>query len=81
MGRKPHSPELLRRGQGLARAIARARQGSGLSQADVAAATGLSPDAIRQIEQERVPNPSFFTIVDIASATGTTIADLLEDAT
>lgn len=81
MGRKPHSPELIRRGRNLARAIVRAREASGLSQADVALQSDLSVDAIRRIEQERVPNPMFFTVVDIADATGTTVADLLGDAT
>lgn len=81
MGRRPHSPWLVHRGRNLAQAIKRAREASGLSQADVAHRAKLSVDAIRQIEQERVPNPTFFTVVDIAAATGTTVADLLDDAT
>lgn len=80
MSRTPQSEKIVQRGKQLALALVRAREASPLTQADVAQRAELSLDAIRRIEQGRVPNPSFFTVFDIARATGTTLTRLLNDA-
>ena len=38
------------------------------SPAEVAAASGVSPEALRKIETGRVPTPAFFTVAALARA-------------
>ena len=48
-------------------ALLRAARGN-RSPADVAAASGVSQEALRKIETGRVPTPAFFTVAALAAA-------------
>jgi transcriptional regulator with XRE-family HTH domain len=48
-------------------ALLRAARGA-RSPAEVAAASGVSPEALRKIESGRVPTPAFFTVAALARA-------------
>ncbi|RBY86985.1 helix-turn-helix domain-containing protein [Blastococcus sp. TF02A-26] len=64
MVRPPLSPEERERGRRLG-ALLRAARGE-RSPAEVAAASGVSPEALRKIESGRVPTPAFFTVAALA---------------
>lgn len=64
MVRPPLSPEERERGRRLG-ALLRAARGD-RSPAEVAAASGVSPEALRKIESGRVPTPAFFTVTALA---------------
>ena len=66
MVRPPLSPEERERGRRLG-AVLRAARGS-RTPADVAAASGVSLEALRKIESGRVPTPAFFTVAALARA-------------
>ncbi|MCZ2812455.1 helix-turn-helix transcriptional regulator [Modestobacter sp. VKM Ac-2979] len=66
MVRPPLSPEERERGRRLG-ALLRAARGD-RSPAEVAAASGVSLEALRKIESGRVPTPAFFTVAALAGA-------------
>ena len=66
MVRPPLSPEERERGRRLG-ALLRAARGQ-RSPGEVAAASGVSPEALRKIESGRVPTPAFFTVAALARA-------------
>ncbi len=49
------------------------------SPADVAAASGVSQEALRKIEPGRVPTPAFFTVAALAGALDVPLDRLLAD--
>ena len=66
MVRPPLTPEERDRGRRLG-ALLRAARGH-RSPAEVAAASGVSQEALRKIETGRVPTPAFFTVTALARA-------------
>jgi transcriptional regulator with XRE-family HTH domain len=64
MVRPPLSPEERERGRRLG-ALLRAARGA-RPPAEVAMASGVSPEALRKIESGRVPTPAFFTVAALA---------------
>ena len=66
MVRPPLSPVERERGRRLG-ALLRAARGD-RSPAEVAAASGVSLEALRKIESGRVPTPAFFTVAALARA-------------
>ncbi|MGY1744064.1 helix-turn-helix domain-containing protein [Blastococcus sp. SYSU D00695] len=66
MVRPPLSPEERERGRRLG-ALLRAARGD-RTPAEVAAASGVSLEALRKIEAGRVPTPAFFTVAALARA-------------
>ncbi|MQA35040.1 helix-turn-helix domain-containing protein [Modestobacter roseus] len=66
MVRPPLSPEERDRGRRLG-ALLRAARGD-RPPSDVAAASGVSLEALRKIESGRVPTPAFFTVAALAGA-------------
>ncbi|MCZ2806599.1 helix-turn-helix transcriptional regulator [Modestobacter sp. VKM Ac-2983] len=64
MVRPPLSPEERERGRRLG-ALLRAARGD-RAPAEVAAASGVSLEALRKIESGRVPTPAFFTVAALA---------------
>ena len=66
MVRPPLTPSERDRGRRLG-ALLRAARGD-RSPADVAAASGVSQEALRKIETGRVPTPTFFTVAALAQA-------------
>lgn len=66
MVRPPLTAAERERGRLLGGAL-RAARGS-RSQAEVAAAAGVSLEALRKIESGRVPTPAFFTVAALAAA-------------
>ncbi|GAA4744905.1 helix-turn-helix transcriptional regulator [Modestobacter marinus] len=80
MVRPPLSPEERDRGRRLG-ALLRAARGP-RTPAEVAAASGVSLEALRKIESGRVPTPAFFTVAALARAVGLPLdqlADTLDD--
>jgi transcriptional regulator with XRE-family HTH domain len=59
-------------------ALLRAARGD-RSPADVAAASGVSQEALRKIETGRVPTPAFFTVAALAGALDVPLDRLLAD--
>jgi transcriptional regulator with XRE-family HTH domain len=59
-------------------ALLRAARGN-RSPADVAAASGVSQEALRKIETGRVPTPAFFTVAALAGALDVPLDRLLAD--
>ena len=59
-------------------ALLRAARGN-RSPADVAAASGVSLEALRKIETGRVPTPAFFTVAALAGALDVPLDRLLAD--
>ena len=66
MVRPPLSPDERERGRRLG-ALLRAARGD-RPPAEVAAASGVSLEALRKIESGRVPTPAFFTVAALARA-------------
>ena len=66
MVRPPLSPEERERGRRLG-ALLRQARGS-RTPMEVAAASGVSLEALRKIESGRVPTPAFFTVAALARA-------------
>ncbi len=64
MVRPPLTPAERDRGRRLG-ALLRSARGQ-RSPAEVAAASGVSPEALRKIESGRVPTPAFFTVAALA---------------
>ncbi len=77
MVRPPSSPEERDRGRRLG-ALLRGARGEG-SPAEVAAASGVSLDALRKIESGRVPTPAFFTVAALARALDVPLDRLVAD--
>ena len=68
MVRPPLSPAERDRGRRLGELLRAAR--GPRSQAAVAAASGVSLEALRKIESGRIPMPAFFTVAALAGALG-----------
>ena len=68
MVRPPLSPQERERGRRLG-GLLRAARGD-RPPAEVAAASGVSLEALRKIESGRVPTPAFFTVAALAGALG-----------
>jgi transcriptional regulator with XRE-family HTH domain len=66
MVRPPLSPQERERGRRLGALLREAR--GDRTPADVAAASGVSLEALRKIESGRVPTPAFFTVAALATA-------------
>ncbi|MGY1822955.1 helix-turn-helix domain-containing protein [Geodermatophilus sp. SYSU D00079] len=79
MVRPPLSPEERERGRRLG-ALLRAARGA-RPPAEVAAASGVSLEALRKIESGRVPTPAFFTVAALAGALGVPLDRLVADLT
>ena len=77
MVRPPLTPAERDRGRRLG-ALLRAARGS-RSPAEVAAASGVSQEALRKIETGRVPTPAFFTVAALAGALDVPLDSLLAD--
>jgi len=77
MVRPPLSPEDRERGRRLG-ALLRAARGA-RPPAEVAAASGVSPEALRKIESGRVPTPAFFTVAALARALDIPLDRLVAD--
>jgi transcriptional regulator with XRE-family HTH domain len=67
-------------GRRLADALRAARERRAEPQTELAAATGISVDAIRKLEQARVPSPSFFTVARMARELNVRLDALADDA-
>ena len=74
--RPPLTPAERDRGRRLG-ALLREARGS-RSPAEVAAASGVSPEALRKIESGRVPTPAFFTVAALARALDLPLDALVE---
>ena len=74
MVRPPLSPRERERGRRLG-ALLRAARGA-RTPAEVAAASGVSLEALRKIESGRVPTPAFFTVAALAGALGLPLDEL-----
>ncbi|MGY1749752.1 helix-turn-helix domain-containing protein [Modestobacter sp. SYSU DS0511] len=68
MVRPPLTLEERERGRRLGALLREARDDR--SPAEVAAASGVSLEALRKIESGRVPTPAFFTVAALAAAVG-----------
>jgi transcriptional regulator with XRE-family HTH domain len=68
MVRPPLSEYERERGERLGILLRQAR--GSRSMVDVAAAAGVSVEALRKIESGRVPTPAFFTVTALATALG-----------
>ena len=68
MVRPPLTPAERDRGRRLG-ALLREARGT-RPPAEVAAASGISPEVLRKIESGRVPTPAFFTVAALARALG-----------
>jgi transcriptional regulator with XRE-family HTH domain len=77
MVRPPLSPEERERGRRLG-ALLRAARGQ-RTPAEVAAASGVSLEALRKIESGRVPTPAFFTVAALAGALDVPLDRLVAD--
>ena len=77
MVRPPLSPQERDRGRRLG-ALLRAARGA-RPPAEVAAASGVSLEALRKIESGRVPTPAFFTVAALAHALGIPLDRLAAD--
>ena len=74
MVRPPLSPQERERGRRLG-ALLRAARGA-RTPAEVAAASGVSLEALRKIESGRVPTLAFFTVAALAGAVGLPLDEL-----
>ena len=77
MVRPPLTAAERERGRRLG-ALLRAARGD-RSPAEVAAASGVSQEALRKIETGRVPTPAFFTVAALAGALDVPLDRLLAD--
>ncbi|MGY1813530.1 helix-turn-helix domain-containing protein [Blastococcus sp. SYSU D00820] len=77
MVRPPLTAAARDRGRRLG-ALLRAARGD-RSPADVAAASGVSQEALRKIETGRVPTPAFFTVAALAGALDVSLDHLLAE--
>ena len=76
MPRPPLTPEQLAEGRRLAAEIRKAREQRNREQADLARGSGVSVDAIRALEANRVTAPSFLTVARLARELGLPLDDL-----
>ena len=76
MVRPPLTPAERDRGRKLG-ALLRAARGA-RTPAEVAAASGVSLEALRKIESGRVPTPAFFTVAALAAELALPLRDLVE---
>ena len=77
MVRPPLSPEERDRGRRLG-ALLRTARGT-RAPAEVAAASGVSLEALRKIESGRVPTPAFFTVAALARVLDVPLDRLVAD--
>ncbi|MGY2080827.1 helix-turn-helix domain-containing protein [Modestobacter sp. SYSU DS0657] len=75
MVRPPLTLEERERGRRLGALLREAR--GDRSPAEVAAASGVSLEALRKIESGRVPTPAFFTVAALAGALGLPLDQLI----
>jgi transcriptional regulator with XRE-family HTH domain len=75
MVRPPLTAAERERGRRLG-ALLRAARGS-RSPGEIAAASGVSLEALRKIESGRVPTPAFFTVAALAAAIDVPLDDLV----
>lgn len=80
MPRRKASAERLERGRLLSTELIKVRRLAGLSQEGLARQSGVGLDAIRRIEQQAVHDPGFFTVADLASATGAGLDSLARNS-
>lgn len=73
----PESSTRLSRSQDLGPQIAQARRERGITQGQLAAASGVGLEALRKLEQGHVEQPGVFRIAAIADALETTVDALL----
>jgi transcriptional regulator with XRE-family HTH domain len=66
MVRPPLTPAERDRGRRLGALLREAR--GARPPAEIAAASGISPEVLRKIESGRVPTPAFFTVAALAQA-------------
>jgi transcriptional regulator with XRE-family HTH domain len=67
-GRKTVTPEMRKRGKRLANELRQVREQHRQTAEGLAAASGVSIEAIRKLERYQTSNPGFFTVLDLASA-------------
>jgi transcriptional regulator with XRE-family HTH domain len=68
MIRPPLTAQQLARGRALGDQLRKAR--AGMTLAEAATASGISPETLRKIETGRLPSPSFFTVAALCRAYG-----------
>lgn len=78
MVRVPLTPAEIRRGQNLGAALRMAR--GSRTMVDVASRAAISVETLRKIETGRSPSPEFFTVLQICSALGIPMDELLPSA-
>lgn len=78
MARKELDPETLRRSAAFADLLRKAREREGLSQSDLASASGVSLDVIRSIECGRLKVPGVFSAYRLAVALRADLAKWLK---
>ncbi len=76
MGRRFLTLEERQRGKVLGNAIAAARHRMSITQTALASAAKIDIDALRGLEQGKYAHPSFFTVLDIATALEISLKDL-----
>ena len=77
MVRPPLTPVERERGRRLGALLRSAR--GGRTPAEVAAASGVSLEALRKIESGRVPTPAFFTVAALSRALGVPLDQLVDE--
>jgi len=76
MTRKPAGEAERRHGERLGRILAERRQAARLSAGDIARRSEVSLDAVRSLENGRVPTPAFLTVARLAGVLGLSLDDL-----
>lgn len=76
MTRKSVGEAERRHGERLGRILAERRQAAQLSAGDIARRSEVSLDAVRSLENGRVPTPAFLTVARLADVLGLSLDDL-----
>lgn len=76
MARKPAGEAERRHGERLGRILAERRQAAQLSAGDVARVSEVSQDAVRSLENGRVPTPAFLTVARLAGVLDLSLDEL-----
>lgn len=76
MARKPVGEADRRHGERLGRILAERRQAARLSAGDIARVSEVSQDAVRSLENGRVPTPAFLTVARLADVLGLSLDEL-----
>jgi transcriptional regulator with XRE-family HTH domain len=80
MGRRPIGEIERSHGTRLGSILAARRVSSERSAAEIARASDVSLDAVRSLENGRVPTPAFLTVARLAKVLGLSLDDLHEQA-